>query len=338
MSFLLPRRLLRAGALVALVLAPLAGNAAITAAPATQATTPAARVPDPREPGVQYFAATGHTLRATFLAYWERYGGLAQFGYPITEEFPESNGPRDTPPLTVQYFERARFELHPENAGTAHEVLLGALGVQFHAPDPAVPALANPTSVYFEATGHNLSGVFRAYWEQHGGLFVNGYPISEQFEEVNPIDGKPYTVQYFERSRFEYHPENAGTSYEVLLGLLGTQMAEKMGYFGPDTGATMYPRYGRAGDSSWLAGQVILSRIQGGCMFVQYDGADGNALVVPSGDAWTAAQQGGQAVAGAYVVLFGHPAHPGDPVELCAGAPGYVVERIEMNNRVPLDR
>src|SRR5262249_29825445 len=31
------------------------------------------------------------------------------------------------------------------------------------------------------------------------------------------------TVQYFERNRFEYHPENKGTQYEVLLGLLGTQ-------------------------------------------------------------------------------------------------------------------
>jgi hypothetical protein len=28
----------------------------------------------------------------------------------------------------VQYFERARFELHPENAGTQYEVLLGQLG------------------------------------------------------------------------------------------------------------------------------------------------------------------------------------------------------------------
>jgi hypothetical protein len=30
-----------------------------------------------------------------------------------------------------------------------------------------------------------------------------------------------FAVQYFERRRMEHHPENAGTSYEVLLGLLG---------------------------------------------------------------------------------------------------------------------
>ena len=28
----------------------------------------------------------------------------------------------------MQYFERARFEFHPENSGTEHEVLLGRLG------------------------------------------------------------------------------------------------------------------------------------------------------------------------------------------------------------------
>jgi hypothetical protein len=42
--------------------------------------------------------------------------------------------------------------------------------------------------------------------------------------EVNPGDGITYTVQYFERARFEYHPEYAGTEYEVLLGLLGNEM------------------------------------------------------------------------------------------------------------------
>ncbi|HEU5424150.1 MAG TPA: murein L,D-transpeptidase, partial [Nitrolancea sp.] len=54
-------------------------------------------------------------------------------------------------------------------------------------------------------------------------LAVFGYPISEEFQEQNPADGKMYTVQYFERARFEYHPEFKGTPYEVELGLLGRQ-------------------------------------------------------------------------------------------------------------------
>ena len=64
---------------------------------------------------------------------------------------------------------------------------------------------------------------------------------------MNPIDHKEYTVQYFERSRMELHPENAGTPYEVLLGMLGTQLAQKKGYpYG------WYPEYGHAADFSWV--------------------------------------------------------------------------------------
>ena len=44
--------------------------------------------------------------------------------------------------------------------------------------------------------------------ETYGGLPVYGYPITEEFIEKSPTDGKPYKVQYFERNRFEYHPEN----------------------------------------------------------------------------------------------------------------------------------
>jgi hypothetical protein len=48
-------------------------------------------------------------------------------------------------------------------------------------------------------------------WPQYG------YPISEEFYEVSPDDGGTYVVQYFERARFEWHPEHSGTPYEVLL-------------------------------------------------------------------------------------------------------------------------
>src|SRR3954466_11561297 len=48
-----------------------------------------------------------------------------------------------------------------------------------------------------------------------------GYPISEEFTEVSALDGKPYTVQYFERAVFEMHPENKAP-YDVLLSQLGT--------------------------------------------------------------------------------------------------------------------
>jgi uncharacterized protein YkwD len=50
-------------------------------------------------------------------------------------------------------------------------------------------------------------------------------PLSEAAPERSPTDGKTYLTQWFERARFEYHPEQAGTPYEVLLGLLGAELA-----------------------------------------------------------------------------------------------------------------
>ncbi|HST03617.1 MAG TPA: hypothetical protein VLQ48_02660, partial [Chloroflexia bacterium] len=52
-----------------------------------------------------YFPETGHTLSNAFLTYWRDNGGLGQFGYPISEETSD-NG------VTVQWFERARFEFY----------------------------------------------------------------------------------------------------------------------------------------------------------------------------------------------------------------------------------
>jgi hypothetical protein len=178
-----------------------------------------------------YFPETGHNLNGVFRRYWEANGGLAQFGYPKTEPFPEYN-PADGKIYTVQYYERNRFEYHPELAGTKYEVLLGLLGNQMtekqraegHGAFNRFPNMNYPGGTYFPETGHNLRNSFKAYWEQYGGLAIYGYPTSEEYEEVNPDDGKTYVVQYFERARFEYHPENKGTKYEVLLGLLGNAL------------------------------------------------------------------------------------------------------------------
>ena len=76
-------------------------------------------------PGCRYFAQTRHTLCEPFLSYWNRNGGLARFGYPLSEPQLESVGNWEG---TVQYFERRRMEHHTELAGTPYEVLLGLLG------------------------------------------------------------------------------------------------------------------------------------------------------------------------------------------------------------------
>ena len=167
-----------------------------------------------------YFPETSHNLAGDLLTAFNT-NGLMILGYPISEPLQE-NG------RTVQYFERARLEYWPEHAGTqwvAQGTLLGTLAAKGREKEPAFKPLPantpsdNPNRVIFSETGHSLAFGFKKYWDEHGGLWQFGFPISEEFVENGS------TVQYFERARFEYHPENAGTPYEVLLGRLGSDLA-----------------------------------------------------------------------------------------------------------------
>lgn len=185
---------------------------------------PTAGVPPPANqgPNLMYFPQTGHTLSGAFLTYWKNNGGLANFGYPLTEVFSVHGH-------AVQYFERARFEYWPGLQGTPYVVQLGLLGRYVTqgrtfatSPPPPANAKPNPNRIYFPETQEYLANGFLDYWEKHGGLAMFGYPISPEIQELGS-DGKMHTVQYFERARFEYHPENK-PPYQVEVGLLGTQV------------------------------------------------------------------------------------------------------------------
>jgi hypothetical protein len=76
--------------------------------------------------------------------------------------------------------------------------------------------------IFFPQTGYSVGFGFLHFFQTHGGINVFGYPISQELPEIGP-DGHSHTVQYFQRARFEYHPEFNGTPYEVELGLLGDQ-------------------------------------------------------------------------------------------------------------------
>jgi VanW like protein len=171
-------------------------------------------------PGFAYFPETGHNIGLKIKRFYDAHGGLDIFGLPLTEVFAEDG-------LQVQYFERARFELHPE-LPPAFYVSLTLLGSHFTEgrAEPEFQWLAagpGGDRTFFAESGHSLGGAFRGFWQGRGGLAAFGYPISEELTEVNSQDGKPYVVQYFQRARFELHPENAGTPYEVQLGQLGRQ-------------------------------------------------------------------------------------------------------------------
>ncbi|HKP52643.1 MAG TPA: cupredoxin domain-containing protein [Chloroflexia bacterium] len=76
--------------------------------------------------GSVLFKETGKRVGGKFLDYWNKNGGLAQQGFPISNEFVEKND-LDGKTYRVQYFERAVFELHPENK-PPYDVLLSQLG------------------------------------------------------------------------------------------------------------------------------------------------------------------------------------------------------------------
>jgi hypothetical protein len=180
----------------------------------------------------QCFPETGYCVRDAFLAYWQTHGALPINGYPISGEFTEIL--EDGQPYTVQYFERVRMEYHPENA-PPNDVLLGQFGRRLRPADPPVPAI--PGATYFPETGHNVTrAAFIDYWRANGGLPQFGFPISEEIDEV--LGGQSYRVQYFERARFEWHPENADPQYQVLLGQFGRQILAGSGGAAP--GSVIY--------------------------------------------------------------------------------------------------
>lgn len=166
-----------------------------------------------------YFKETGHTLAYGFKSYWEAHGGLPVFGYPLTEEFDEFNLETGQK-YTVQYFERACLEYHPELKGTPYEVeagllgkeLMAALGLTFEPASPASPG------IYFGASGHNVVDPFASFWMDRDGLRNFGLPLSEAFNQ--PESGTELTVQWFERARMELHPE-APQDWKVQLTHLG---------------------------------------------------------------------------------------------------------------------
>ena len=122
---------------------------------------------------VLYVSATGHYVRGVFRDYWDTRGGLAIFGYPLTEEYIDPTTNR-----VYQFFERARFERALPNS-TAVE--LGFLGRQ--AAGDRVFTIATPITNskgrrYFAETKHIVQYGFKDIWEGKGGLAIVGLPLS----------------------------------------------------------------------------------------------------------------------------------------------------------------
>src|SRR5436305_995361 len=106
--------------------------------------------------GSHTFPETGKTVSGRVLEYWQTHGALPQQGLPISDAIREVSD-TDGKAYTVQYFERAVFEAHPEFSAP-NDVLLSLLGV-FHYKQkypigaPGQLPNADPTSRLFAETG-----------------------------------------------------------------------------------------------------------------------------------------------------------------------------------------
>ncbi|HEU5102844.1 MAG TPA: cellulase family glycosylhydrolase [Roseiflexaceae bacterium] len=189
-------------------------------------------VPDTLPPFTsQYFQETQHAAMNSFATFWRRTpNALFVLGYPISQPFIEESFTNPGEYYRVQYFERAVLEEHPENAGSQYYILGRLMGNQIikgrEAQAPFQPVGDPGDGTFDDATGHTLRdgpAPFRSFWLNNGGLEVFGRPKSEQFQEVNQADGNTYWVQYFERQRMEWHPNEPDPQYQILLGLLGNE-------------------------------------------------------------------------------------------------------------------
>lgn len=190
--------------------------------------------PAPTPGGSRTFPETGQTVGERLLEYWNQNGALPVFGLPLNAQAEQQTNDGK---FQAQLFERNRLELHPENA-RPYDVLLGRLGTDIlfkqGRPWETLPKdQPKPGCLFFKETGQNLCEPFLSYWRSKGldlgdpgisvreSLALFGYPVTKVNTERNG-DGWTGATQWFERARFEYHPENPNP-YKVLLGRLGAE-------------------------------------------------------------------------------------------------------------------
>jgi hypothetical protein len=164
---------------------------------------------------VQFFPETGHNVRGEFLRFYKSVRDpKLVFGYPITEQITSNDG------KTVQYFQRARFELRadlPEN----QRVQLTSLGPALYTPSNQLN-LSNTAGCDSFSTGYSVCFAFLDFYEANGGVAQFGNPISPFEFHENLI------IQYFEKARFEWRADRP-EGQRVVLTDLGRLYFELLG-------------------------------------------------------------------------------------------------------------
>ena len=151
---------------------------------------------------VQFFAETGHSVKGTFLQFYKSAkDSKLVYGYPITEQMISRDG------KTVQYFQRARFELT-----STQSVQLTTLGTfTYQRKNPMT--INNPKACEVYPTGFPVCLTFLDFYKANGGQAQFGNPISP-FESSDGL-----IVQYFEDARFEWRADRPPEQRVVITDL-----------------------------------------------------------------------------------------------------------------------
>jgi hypothetical protein len=164
---------------------------------------------------VEFFPETGHYIRGDFLQFYKSLPDpRLVFGYPITEQITSKDG------KTVQYFQRARFELR-RDLPERQRVQLSPLGQAMYEQADQLN-LGNRSGCELFSTGFSVCLAFLDFFKANGGTPQFGNPISPFEFHENLI------VQYFEKARLEWRADRP-EGQRVVLTDLGRLYFDKLG-------------------------------------------------------------------------------------------------------------
>src|SRR5215207_4085177 len=165
--------------------------------------------------GVLYFPETGHNVKGDFLTYYKSmHDPKLLLGYPITEQITSKDG------KTVQYFQRARFELRAALPG-GQQIQLTPLGQATYKPEQQL-TMSNSAGCDLFPGGYSVCFAFLDFYKANGGAAQFGNPISPFEFHKNLI------VQYFEKARFEWRADRP-EGQRVVLTDLGRLYLDQLG-------------------------------------------------------------------------------------------------------------
>ena len=264
-----------------------------------EATLPTQQVPvgetaDGASSGEEmYFASTGHNLGVPFLETWRNAGGYEVLGAPLSEaryvaDVVETHQTFET--LTLTYDPDLEVDWRIQ-ALPLDQKIVNTVSTKESRKKVTV---APDGGVLYPETGHSVSGPFKSFWDQYGGIRLFGLPVSEPFSSK---EGGTSRSQVFERVVMDQDADGA-----VSLRRIGHQWVRDNKLEGDDA---FVPSPPNNGETTLVKSNVGL-RLRGGpsldaevrvilpdnASFIAVSGSNGNWVpgYVDGYSGWVAAE------------------------------------------------